>query len=76
MKKLFVSLAALALVFAVSSCRETEKKADEMSEDVENVMEDAKEEAEEVMEETEETVDSMANEVEEVVEEVEETVEN
>ena len=45
MKKLFVSIAALSLVFALSSCRDTETNAEDAMNDAENVMEEAADDA-------------------------------
>ena len=56
MKKLFISFAALCLVASVYSCRETEKKADEMGDSIEETMEEVEEKTEEAMEDMEETM--------------------
>jgi Tfp pilus assembly protein PilF len=59
MKKIFLSVLALVFTFAVTSCRETEKKADEnMEEEVEMMMEEAEEMEEEMMEEAEDTIEN------------------
>jgi len=62
MKKLFISFAALCLVASVYSCRETEKKADEMGDSIEETMEEAGDKMEEAMdtlaEKTEKTFDA------------------
>ena len=46
MKKLFISFAALCLVASVYSCRETEKKADEMGDSIGETMEEVEEKTE------------------------------
>lgn len=63
MKKVILSFAALCLIVSVSSCRETEKKADEATESVEAVMDDTMEATEEVIEETTDTVTEVIEEV-------------
>lgn len=58
MKKIFLTVLALVFTFAITSCRDTEKKADEnMEEEAEMILEeteDMEEEAEYMEEATEE----------------------
>jgi hypothetical protein len=54
MKKIFLSVLALVFTFAVTSCRDTEKKADEnMEEETEMIMDEAEDMDEEMEEEAE-----------------------
>lgn len=68
MKKVFLSVLALAFVFSVTSCRETEKKTEEAEElileeaqEVEEAIEEAVEEVEEAVEEAAESLEEAAN---------------
>ena len=70
MKKLFLSLAALALVASVYSCRDT-KTEENAEETAETMMDNAEEEAgdavEEAAEETGDAIENAADETEEAV---------
>lgn len=63
MKKLILTMLALVFTFAVTSCRDTEKKT-------EDTMDDAIEAVEKAAEDTGEAIEEAAENVEEAIEEV------
>lgn len=67
MKKLFLTFASLCLVVSVYSCRETDKKAEDAADSVEEVMEDAGDAVEEAM-------DDAGDAIEEAVDEAVDTI--
>lgn len=63
MKKVILSFATLCLIVSVTSCRNTETKAEETTESVEAVMDDTMEATEEVIEATTDTITEAVEEV-------------
>ncbi len=71
MKKVFLSLAALALVFSVYSCRETTVKVDDTpdtsSNDVEQAMDNTADAIEEAADDTGDAIENAADDTKEAV---------
>ena len=68
MKKLFLTFASVCLIASVYSCRETEKKADEAVDGMEEVMDDATDAAEEAAEKAGDVMDDATDAVEDAAE--------
>ncbi len=72
MKKIFLSIAALALIASTYSCRETTVKVDDTAEttthEVENVVEDAADAVEEAAEDTGDAIDNAADNTADAIE--------
>lgn len=78
MKKLILPLASLCLIFSISSCRETEKKADEITTEIEEIVIEAEKEVEKIVDTTknaiEESVDGIKDAANEAVDGAKEVV--
>ncbi len=68
MKKIVLSVLALVFTFAVTSCRDAEKKADENMEEEVEMIEEAEEMEDEMMYDADDTAEYEAEEAEDAAE--------